>query len=295
MKKRMMLVLSIIMALLFIAGCSDSGAKKSSSSAGNADSKQKSEKIETEENGKRTIIVGTVGSGEPYSKLDDSGNWTGVEAELWAEVEKRLGWTVEVKQVGDLASLFGELDTGRIDVAANCFAITEERLKSYIATDPIYGDAQVIAVQPDSKYKTLEDLRGVSIGVTAGQAAQSTVEALAPDYDWEVTAYEDGNAGLQDLSLGRLTAFAHTVTAIEKVESAQKLEFRMLEEKLFGNNVGWWFADNEESAAIRDELNQVIADMLADGTLSTITTKWFYEDMTKLISDQWLTADEKQN
>ena len=26
----------------------------------------------------------------------------------------------------------------------------------------------------------------------------------------------------------------------------------MLDEKLFGNNVGWWFQDNEEGAALRD-------------------------------------------
>ena len=28
--------------------------------------------------------------------------------------------------------------------------------------------------------------------------------------------------------------------------------------------------------------------MHKDGTLSRITTKWFYDDLTKLISDQWL-------
>lgn len=222
--------------------------------------------------------------------VDDQGNWTGAEADLWAEIEARTGWTIEMKQVSDMASLFGELNTGRVDVAANCFAITEARLKTYIASDPIYADAQVIIVRPDSEYKTMDDLRGHTIGVTAGQAAQSTVENMAPDYDWEIVTYEDSNAGFQDCSLGRIDCYANTVTNIEKAERAQNLEFRMLDQKLFGNNVGWWFADTEEGAGLRDDINVVLKEMHEDGTVSEIITKWFYEDLSQLISDEWLTA-----
>ena len=64
----------------------------------------------------------------------------------------------------------------------------------------------------------------------------------------------------------------------------------MLDEKLFGNNVGWWFADTQEGAEARDEVNVVLKEMKEDGTLSEIITKWFYEDLSQLISDEWLTA-----
>ena len=238
----------------------------------------------------RSIIVGTAGTGEPYSAVSDSGEWTGIESELWAEVTERTGWDIEMNQGADMSSLFGELETGRVDVAANCFAITESRLEKYIASDPIYGDAQVIIVQPDSSYQTFEDLRGKTIGVTAGQASQTTVEEMAPEYDWEVVTYEDSNAGFQDTALGRIDCYANTVTNIKKAEDAQGLEFRMLDEKLFGNNVGWWFQDSEEGAALRDDLNVVLAEMMADGTVAEIVTKWFGEDMTAYISDEYLTA-----
>ncbi|MCD7869866.1 MAG: transporter substrate-binding domain-containing protein, partial [Enterocloster clostridioformis] len=134
------------------------------------------------------------------------------------------------------------------------------------------------------------DLRGHTIGVTAGQAAQSTVENMAPDYDWEIVTYEDSNAGFQDCSLGRIDCYANTVTNIEKAERAQNLEFRMLDQKLFGNNAGWWFADTEEGAGLRDDINVVLKEMHEDGTVSEIITKWFYEDLSQLISDEWLTA-----
>ncbi|MDO4266106.1 MAG: transporter substrate-binding domain-containing protein [Eubacteriales bacterium] len=240
----------------------------------------------------KTIVVGTVGSGEPYTLIDDDGNWTGIEAELWKEVNERTGYNIEVKRAGDLASLLGELDSGRIDVAANCMAITAKRLESYVASDPIYGDAQLLVVQPDSSYYTYEDLRGKTIGVAAGQASQTSVEEMAPEYDWEVVTYEDSSAGFQDCDLGRIDAFASTVSAIVKMEKAQGIELRMFDEKLFGNNVGWWFAPTDEGIRLRDELNPVIAEMHEDGTLSEIVSNWMYgEDMTKLAGDTWLTAD----
>lgn len=244
----------------------------------------------TNQNQKQTIVVGTVGNTEPYSLVSSDGKWTGMESELWAEVEKRTNYKVEMKQVGDHSSIFGELATGRIDVAANCYAINAKRLETYLASDPLYADAQVIIVKPESSYKTFEDLRGKTIGVTAGQAAQSTVEKMAPEYDWQVVTYEDSNAGFQDCSLGRVEAFANTITNIQKAERAQGLSFRQLDKKLFGNNVGWFFKDDERGKSLRDDMNKVIKELHADGTLSKMCNKWFFEDLTKVISNEWLTA-----
>lgn len=281
----------VVAGMAALTGCGESGSTTesekttSSTEAASTDTSASSESSET-----RTVKVATTGSGEPYSLVDADGKWTGMEADMWAEIESRLGWTVEMSAVGDTSSVFGELTAGRADVAANCYAITEARLETYIACDPIYGDAQVVIVQPDSSYKTLEDLRGCTMGVTSGQAAQNTIEELAPTYDWNVVTYEESNAGFQDCALGRVDAYANTVTNIEKAEAAQGLEFRMLDEKLFGNNVSWFLMP--EQTELRDELNKVIADMHEDGTLSELTKKWFLEDMTSYISDEWVKADK---
>lgn len=264
--------LLLVMALIVLSGCANDTATNNSS-----------------EN-KNLILVGTVGSGEPYSYVSSDGKWTGMEPELWAEVEKRTNYKIEMKQVGDHASLFGELASGRVDVAANCFAITSARLETYLASDPIYADAQVIIVKPESNYYTFEDLRGKTIGVTSGQAAQNTVEKMAPEYEWNVVTYEDSNAGFQDCSLGRVDAYANTITNIQKAERAQGLSFRQLDKKLFGNNVGWFFKDDDRGKALRSDLNKVIKELHDDGTLSKMCEKWFFEDLTKVISNEWLTA-----
>lgn len=281
----------VVAGMAALTGCGESGSTtESEKTTSSTEAASTDTSASSESSGARTVKVATTGSGEPYSLVDADGKWTGMEADMWAEVESRLGWTVEMSAVGDTSSVFGELTAGRADVAANCYAITEARLETYIACDPIYGDAQVVIVQPDSSYKTLEDLRGCTMGVTSGQAAQNTIEELAPTYDWNVVTYEESNAGFQDCALGRVDAYANTVTNIEKAEAAQGLEFRMLDEKLFGNNVSWFLMP--EQAELRDELNKVIADMHEDGTLSELTKKWFLEDMTTYISDEWVKADK---
>ena len=281
----------VVAGMAALTGCGESGSTtESEKTTSSTEAASTDTSASSESSGARTVKVATTGSGEPYSLVDADGKWTGMEADMWAEVESRLGWTVEMSAVGDTSSVFGELTAGRADVAANCYAITEARLETYIACDPIYGDAQVVIVQPDSSYKTLEDLRGCTMGVTSGQAAQNTIEELAPTYDWNVVTYEESNAGFQDCALGRVDAYANTVTNIEKAEAAQGLEFRMLDEKLFGNNVSWFLMP--EQTELRDELNKVIADMHEDGTLSELTKKWFLEDMTTYISDEWVKADK---
>ena len=301
MKKKTLTAAAMVLAMACMSACGSSeSAETTAAETTQAEAAAAAEETtaagaeaeDTEAAGEtRTVIVGTSGTGEPYSMVAEDGTWTGMEAEFWAEIQERTGWNIEMKQVSDMASLFGELGTGRVDVAANCFAITESRLETYLASDPIYADAQVVIVQPDSPYQTLEDLRGCTIGVTSGQAAQNTVEGLAPQYDWEVITYEDSNPGFQDCALGRIDSYANTVTNINKAEAAQGLEFRMLDEKLFGNNVGWWFADTEEGKELRDDVNVVLAEMMEDGTASEIVTKWLGEDMTQLVSDEWLTAN----
>ena len=59
---------------------------------------------------------------------------------MWDEIEKRTGWEVEVKQAA-FDAMWGELDTARADVVANCTAVKPERVEKYNATIPYYGDA----------------------------------------------------------------------------------------------------------------------------------------------------------
>lgn len=276
MKKRVLAALLVtVMAVATAAGCG------SSSKSDNSD--KKTEATDKTEDKEKVVVV-TAGTGEPYSLLSDDGKtWTGIDAEMWAEIEKRTGWEVEVKQAA-FDALWGELDTERADVAANCFAVKKERADKYNATIPYYGDAQCVIVNEDSSYKTLEDLKGKTIGCTNGQAAQTIIEDAAKEIGFEVKLYEDSAVGMNDLVLGRIDAYANTTTNVNAfTHNHDEAKFRFFDKNLTANNVAYFLPKTDRGEKLTEELNKVLQDMLDDGTVAKITEKWMFADMTKLI------------
>lgn len=280
MKKRVLATLLVTaMTVASVVGCGSSS--KSDDSSTKAESTASSTSSDSTDIDKVTVV--TAGTGEPYSLLADDGTWTGIDAEMWTEIEKRTGWEVEVKQAA-FDSLWGELDTERADVAANCFAVKEERTDKYNATIPYYGDAQCVIVNSDSDYETLDDLKGKTIGCTNGQAAQTIIEGLAEEKGFTVKLYEDSAIGMNDLSLGRIDAYANTTTNVNAfTHNHEEADFRFFDEDLMANNVAYFLPKTERGEAIKEKLDEVIQEMLDDGTVAEITEKWMYADMTQLI------------
>ena len=277
MKKRVLAALLVsAMVVATVVGC---GSKSSSDDSSKKETTEASDKKDSDE----TVTVVTAGTGEPYSLLADDGTWTGIDAEMWDEIEKRTGWKVELKQAA-FDALWGELDTEQADVAANCFAVKAERTDKYNATIPYYGDAQCIIVNDDSSYKTVDNLKGQVVGCTNGQAAQTIIEDLAKEKGFEVKLYEDSAVGMNDLKLGRIAAYANTTTNVNAfTHNNEDANFRFFDENLMANNVAYFLPKTERGDKLTEELNDVIQEMLDDGTVAKITEKWMYSDMTKLI------------
>ena len=209
MKRRVLAALLVTMMTVgVVAGCGSNAKSDDSDKKTSSDSKSDDKK----DSGKKVTVV-TSGTGEPYSLISDDGKWTGIDAEMWDEIEKRTGWEVEVKQAS-FDAMWGELDTGRADVVANCLAVKEERTDKYNATIPYYGDSQCIIVNDDSDYKTSDDLKGKTVGCTNGQAAQTIIEDMAKEKGFTVKLYEDSAVGMNDLKLGRIDAYANTTTNV---------------------------------------------------------------------------------
>lgn len=233
----------------------------------------------------RKVTLVTSGTGEPYTLLADDGTWTGIDAEMWADIEERTGWEVELKQAA-FDAMWGELDTARADVVANCTAVKPERVEKYNATIPYYGDAQCVIVNDGSSYKTVDDLKGKVVGCTNGQAAQTIIEDLAAEKGFEVKLYEDSAVGMNDLMLERIDAYANTTTNVNAFShNNEEADFRFFEENLMANNVAYFLPKTDEGKELKEELDKVIQEMLDDGTIAKITEKWMFADMTQLIQE----------
>lgn len=270
MNKKILSVIGIaLLSVMLITSCGSKG--------------EKAQETNSKGNETKKVTIVTSGVGEPYSLLDDNNNWTGIDAEMWKEITKRKGWEMEIKRTA-FEACFGELDSGRADLTANCWAIKDERKEKYYSSIPYYGDAQCLSVSKDNKdIKEFKDLKGKKVGVTTGQASETILQKMSEEYGFELVAYEETASGLQQLVLGRIDAMGGAVTTVNDFMHGTGEKVNILDEKLMANNVGFFFAKTEKGKELCEETNAVIKDMLADGTISKITEKWLYEDMTKLI------------
>ena len=96
--------------------------------------------------------------------------------------------------------------------------------------------------------------------------------------------FDNTGVGVEDLKLGRIDAYANTTTNVNAfTHNNTDAKFRFFDEQLLANNVAYFLQKTDDGDKLTKELDDVIQDMLDDGTVAKITEKWMYADMTKLI------------
>ena len=156
-------------------------------------------------------------------------------------------------------------------------------LSAFTAKQLAATSARSVSSSPQSASKAA-CFKGQVVGCTNGQAAQTIIEDLAKEKGFEVKLYEDSAVGMNDLKLGRIAAYANTTTNVNAfTHNNEDANFRFFDENLMANNVAYFLPKTERGDKLTEELNDVIQEMLDDGTVAKITEKWMYSDMTKLI------------
>ena len=102
---------------------------------------------------------------EPYSYLDETGDFTGIDVDLAREACRRLGYRPEFHQVV-WENKDQELAAGNIDCLWGSFTMTG-REDLYQWAGPYLYSRQVVLVQADSDITTLADLAGKRVAVQA--------------------------------------------------------------------------------------------------------------------------------
>ena len=100
--------------------------------------------------------------------------------------------------------------------------------------------------------------------------------------DVEIVTYDTDSTALQDLKLGRVDAVVSAVPTIEEAIKKGK-EIRLVGDPVFLEPLAV-AVDKSASQPVDSlvaELNRIIAEMHADGTLSELSMKWYGVDITK--------------
>lgn len=225
-----------------------------------------------------TLLVGLEGTYPPFSFQDENGKLTGFEVEFAEQLAQHLGLKASLKPTkwdGMLASL----DSKRIDVVINQVTISDERKKKYDFSTP-YTVSGIQALTRKDKAGSVnkpEDLASKKVGVGLGSNYEQWLRENVKGVD--IRTYDDDPTKYQDLRSGRLDAIL--VDRLAALDLVKKTGDTMAV-------AGPAFSRQESGVALRkgnDDLlkaiDQAIAEMQKDGSLSKLSQKWFGADVTK--------------
>lgn len=275
MKKRMALVLALAMtAVTVLAGC---GGKEESADEGSSGKKEAKAEFVAKESGDK-LTVGFDQDFPPMGFVGDDGEFTGFDLELAAEVCKRLDLEF-VPQPIAWDSKDAVLNSGEIDCIWNGFTING-REDDYTWSDPYLNNKQVFVVKKDAGIKSEADLAGKVVDVQTDSSAQA---ALDDNKDLTATfgnlqIVPDYNTGFMDLESGAVDAVAMDIVVAGYQIESRDAQFEILDYEIAAEEYGIGFAKGNE--VLRDQIQKVLEEMAADGTMAEISEKWFGEDIT---------------
>ena len=298
MKKSVMVMVAALGLMAMVSGCSGQAAgntvaetaettgKAADTTAAEADADTsadtKAPEAEASEAGAAggTFTVGFDQEFPPMGFVGDDGEYTGFDLEVAKEVAERLGLEF-VPQPVDWAAKDMELESGNIDCIWNGFTMTG-REDDYTWSEAYMANQQVFVVTAESGIKTLADLAGKVVEVQAESSAEA---ALKDDPDLTGTfgtlqTTPDYNTAFMDLQMGAVDAIAmDEVVARFQIEQRQ-VDFIVLDETLAAENYAVGFKKGNDT--LKDQVQEQLEALAADGTLAKISEKWFDKDITTI-------------
>ena len=180
------------------------------------------------------------------------------------------------------------------DISVGSMTITTERQKVLDFSVPYYYTPAVVAVPADSSYTSLNDLAGMALCAGASTTYETWLSGgdmglpassiyAQPPADITVVPLDTDQECAQALATGRKD-FAGYVTSQTVVNAniAAGLPVKQLGSPVFSEDLAAAFDKSSSlpTDSLRTEVDKTITAMHNDGTLTSLSMKWFNEDLT---------------
>ncbi len=250
MRRALLTLTAALLAAASITGCSSSGADPD------------------------TLRVGTEGTYSPFSYQGTDGQLTGYDVEVVRAVGAKLGRQVEFVQT-PWDAIFAGLEAERFDLVANQVTINDERRARYDLSQPYTVSEGVIVTRADdTSITSLADLRGR----TTAQSATSNWATVARDAGANVEAVEGFVQAIQLLKDRRVDATVNDTLAVGEYQRTND-DPTVKIAGTTGDTSEQAFAARKDSGLI-PEVDRALDELRADGTLRTISEKYFGSDVS---------------
>ncbi|PYE40622.1 amino acid ABC transporter substrate-binding protein (PAAT family) [Rhizobium sp. PP-F2F-G20b] len=250
----------------------------------------------------KTVTITLEGAYAPWNLTNPDGTLGGFEPELAKYLCDHM--KVECTLVAsDWDGMIPALTAGKYDVIMDALSITEERKKIIDFTIPYAhthaafatakdsplanaaGTGTVIKLDPGANAKEIDALKEVFAGKTIGIQAATVYSKFIYDNFGSVATVREYKTGAErdlDLESGRIDLVfddaVYLISAFEKANGTLGFTGPEIGGTIFGSGEGLGL--RQADTDLRDMFNKAIQAALDDGTIKTLSMKWFETDVT---------------
>lgn len=225
------------------------------------------------------FVLGLDATFKPMGYTDENNEIVGFDIDLAEAVCEKLGVEL-VKEPINWDTKEQDLSVGKIDCIWNGLSVSPSREEAFNLSEPYMKNAMVFVVPESSDINSVDDLAGKKVIVQNGSTAQDTLAASQLAANMEISSIATNVEALQQMDINLVDAvFMDEVVAQYEIQNSGKA-YRILDEGL--SEEEYAIAFRKEDQALRDEVQKILSELKADGTVGEISTKWFGSDITTI-------------
>lgn len=223
------------------------------------------------------FILGLDATFKPMGYTDENDEIVGFDIDVAEEVCRRMNVKL-VKEGINWDTKEQDLNSGRIDCIWNGMSVSQSRAEEMNLSEPYMKNEMVFVVPNNSDAASMADLSSAIIGVQNGSTAEEILMASEIGSTISEQPMATNIEALQQMEFGLVDAvFLDSVVAQYEITSSGK-DYRILPDGLEEEEYAIGFRKGDQ--ALRDEVQKILSEMKADGTLGEISENWFGSDIT---------------
>lgn len=214
-----------------------------------------------------------------------NGEYVGFDIELILTFAQKEKLNLEIITM-EFGALIAALSAGKVDMIADCIAITEERKERVAFSDPYMQDKSAIIAlkknlekpaQYDKKSTTLDEIAGKRVGVLQGSVHDSYMAKNYPDAN--VSQYKSYPDIILAVKSGKIDAGFITSVSFSELQK-EDTSLVMLVDSVFNVDIGMGF--NKENDTLRDAFNIFLTEISANGLKDNLIKRWYQDGSTEM-------------
>lgn len=223
---------------------------------------------------KKVLEMATSADFPPFESRDVEGNFEGFDIDLANYIADELGYELKIQDM-KFDGLIGALQTERVDMVLSGMSATEKRKENVDFSTEYNHSGEMFITLKDSEIKTIEDLKGKSLGVQLGTIQEDGAKKIQKEtVDFEMKAVDNSSVLIQELLSKKID-----VVYMDKAVAQGYIE----EQDLAGfddptsSSPGMAVAFPKGSELV-DQVNEVLKDAEESGKLQELKDKWLKEE-----------------